>query len=386
MSAQPSPEPSLPPDEDPARYLSVPIGDEAPGEPRAHVIERVRGRWCERSAGGHVGAVGGGERPSPRSGATSSALRSNPMFVVHCESPCETRFFVTRQDGGSAADASLELFGLPRVRWNAARRMRGRRWMLVGEDYYRRVASSTDGPNEASWTRERAADACDAGCTCLRCVAIERGGGGAELRATLDGDPRGYALMVCAEEPGEFTVRCVSTGPVRVTTTPRRTCATAWGGWREAEGTDRGSRVHRNWDKNPQFLLEVCDDGVRRGRFAISLVCGSRWLSPSRASDGGKRTSGKRRRELCPIDGAIGFGITCCGSGELITETDYVYDDEIILEYDFGATKMISPGTTDANQFRIVPSCYAPGVEGVFSLTVHSLDACGFKLEPIAPW
>ena len=127
MSAQPSPEPSLPPDEDPARYLSVPIGDQAPGEPRAHVIERVRGRWCERSAGGHVGAVGGGERPAPRSGATSSALRSNPMFVVHCESPCETRFFVTRQDGGSAADASLELFGLPRVRWNAARRMRGRR-------------------------------------------------------------------------------------------------------------------------------------------------------------------------------------------------------------------------------------------------------------------
>ena len=192
--------------------------------------------------------------------------------------------------------------------------------------------------------------------------------------------------MVCAEEPGEFTVRCVSTGPVRVTTTPRRTCATAWGGWREADGTDRGSRVHRNWDKNPQFLLEVCDDGVRRGRFAISLVCGSRWLSPSRASDGGVRKGGKRRRELCPIDGAIGFGITCCGSGELITETDYVYDDEIILEYDFGETKMISPGTTDANQFRIVPSCYAPGVEGVFSLTVHSLDACGFKLEPIAPW
>ena len=127
MSAQPSPEPSLPPDEDPARYLSVPIGDEAPGEPRAHVIERVRGRWCERSAGGHVGAVGGGERPSPRSGATSSALRSNPMFVVECESPCEARFFVTRRGGSFAADASLELFGLPRVRWNAARRMRGRR-------------------------------------------------------------------------------------------------------------------------------------------------------------------------------------------------------------------------------------------------------------------
>ena len=379
MSAQPSPEPSLPPDEDPARYLSVPIGDRAPGEPRGgYVIERVRGRWCERSAGGHVG---GGERPSPRSGATSSALRSNPMFVVECESPCDARFFITRRGGSFAADASLELFGLPRVRWNAARRVRGRRWMLVGEDYYRRVASSTDGPNEAIRTRERDTNACDAGCTsCPRCAAIERGG--AELRATLDGDPRGYALMVCADEPGEFIVRCVSTGPVRVTETPRRTCATAWGRWREADGTDRGSRVHRNWDKNPQFLLEVCDDA--RGRFMISLTCGSRWLSPSRASDGGKRKSGKRRRELCPVDGMIGFGITCCGSGELITETEYVSDDQTVVQFDFGETKS-TPGT-DANQFRIVPSCYAPGVEGVFSLTVHSLDACGFKLEPIAPW
>ena len=24
----------------------------------------------------------------------------------------------------------------------------------------------------------------------------------------------------------------------------------------------------------------------------------------------------------------IGFGITCCGSGELVTETDYVSDDQ----------------------------------------------------------
>jgi len=312
-------------------------------------------------------------------------LRSNPMFVVECESPCETRFFVTRRDG-SAADASLELFGLPRVRWNAARRTRGRRWMLVGEDYYRRVASSTtDGPNETSRTLERANAACDEMPECARpnaCAAIERGDGGSELRATLDGDPRGYVLMACADEPGEFTVRCVSTGPVRVTELARRTCATAWGGWREADGTDRGSRVHRNWDKNPQFLLEVCDGAMKR--FTIRLTCGSRWLSPSRASDGGKREGGKRRRELCPVEGMIGFGITCCGSGELVTETDYVSDDEIVVEYDFGEMKS-TPGT-DANQFRIVPSCYAPGVEGVFSLTVHSLDACGFKLEPIAPW
>ena len=298
------------------------------------------------------------------------------MFVVHCESPCETRFFVTRRDG-SAADASLELFGLPRVRWNAARRTRGRRWMLVGEDYYRRVASSTThGPNEPIRTRETERTCPNA------CAAIERGVS-SELRATLDGDPRGYVLMACADEPGEFTVRCVSTGPVRVTETPRRTCATAWGGWREADGTDRGSRVHRNWDKNPQFLLEVCD-GARGGRFTIRLTCGSRWLSPSRASDGGKREGGKQRRELCPVEGTIGFGITCCGSGELVTETDYISDDEIVVEYDFGEMKS-TPGT-DANQFRIVPSCYAPGVEGVFSLTVHSLDACGFKLEPIAPW
>ena len=98
------------------------------------------------------------------------------MFVVECESPCEARFFVTRRGGGSAADASLELFGLPRVRWNAARRVRGRRWMLVGEDYYRRVASSTDGPNEAIRTRERDTNACDAGCTSYpRCAAFERG-------------------------------------------------------------------------------------------------------------------------------------------------------------------------------------------------------------------
>lgn len=303
-------------------------------------------------------------------------MRSNPMFVVECESPCETRFFVTRRDG-SAADASLELFGLPRVRWNAARRTRGRRWMLVGEDYYRRVASSTThGPNEPIRTRETERTCPNA------CAAIERGVS-SELRATLDGDPRGYVLMACADEPGEFTVRCVSTGPVRVTETPRRTCATAWGGWREADGTDRGSRVHRNWDKNPQSLLEVCD-GARGGRFTIRLTCGSRWLSPSRASDGGKREGRKQRRELCPVEGMIGFGITCCGSGELVTETDYVSDDEIVVEYDFGEMKS-TPGT-DANQFRIVPSCYAPGVEGVFSLTVHSLDACGFKLEPIAPW
>ena len=92
----------------------------------------------------------------------------------------------------------------------------------------------------------------------------------------------------------------------------------------------------------------------------------------------------RQRRELCPVEGMIGFGITCCGSGELVTETDYISDDEIVVEYDFGEMKS-TPGT-DANQFRIVPSCYAPGVEGVFSLTVHSLDACGFKLEPIAPW
>ena len=258
--------------------------------------------------------------------------------------------------------------------------------MLVGEDYYRRVASSTtDGPNETSRTLERANAACDEMPECARpnaCAAIERGDGGSELRATLDGDPRGYVLMACADEPGEFTVRCVSTGPVRVTELARRTCATAWGGWREADGTDRGSRVHRNWDKNPQFLLEVCDGAMKR--FTIRLTCGSRWLSPSRASDGGKREGGKRRRELCPVEGMIGFGITCCGSGELVTETDYVSDDEIVVEYDFGEMKS-TPGT-DANQFRIVPSCYAPGVEGVFSLTVHSLDACGFKLEPIAPW
>ena len=103
----------------------------------------------------------------------------------------------------------------------------------------------------------------------------------------------------------------------------------------------------------------------------ISLTCGSRWLSPSRASDGGKRKSGKRRRELCPVDGMIGFGITCCGSGELITETEYVSDDQTVVQ-------LISAKQTDTGHgrelFRIVLSCYAPGVEG-FSLTVHSLDA-----------
>ena len=173
---------------------------------------------------------------------------------------------------------------------------------------------------------------------------------------------------------------------------PALPCATVWGRWREEDGTDRGSYGHKNWFKNPQFLLELDEDFV--GECAVSLTCGPRRLSPSRKNDGGRRkeNSVSPSPTLSPLDGAIGFAMFYCGSGKPMRGGDahhvsYVKGyDKVTVTFDFSGLCDYAK-SADANQFRVVPTCAAPGVEGDFALTVRSLGTCaGFTLEPIAPW
>tara|TARA_B110000483_G_C17781242_1_gene383750 strand:+ start:141 stop:395 length:255 start_codon:yes stop_codon:yes gene_type:complete len=81
-----------------------------------------------------------------------------------------------------------------------------------------------------------------------------------------------------------------------------------------------------------------------------------------------------------------------CGSGKPMRGGDahhvsYVKGyDKVTVTFDFSGLCDYAK-SADANQFRVVPTCAAPGVEGDFALTVRSLGTCsGFTLEPIAPW
>lgn len=194
----------------------------------------------------------------------------------------------------------------------------------------------------------------------------------------------------CERSAGGHPGACV--GATDAQKMPALPCATVWGRWREEEGTDRGSYGHKNWFKNPQFLLEL-DEGFV-GECAVSLTCGPRRLSPSRKNDGGRRkeNSVSPTPTLSPLDGAIGFAMFYCGSGKPMRGGDadhvsYVKGyDKVTVTFDFSGLCDYAK-SADANQFRVVPTCAAPGVEGDFALTVRSLGTCsGFTLEPIAPW